>query len=107
MKREEKALELIATLTAEGFTPYDISCIGKEFIKADGSIAILWGIEDVKDQAEKNGYPEVSDAQAMEILEMVEDGHDASEGITWDTLWYYTDDYFSHTSTIIDHSDDR
>jgi hypothetical protein len=43
----------------------------------------------------------------MEILEMVEDGHDASEGITWDTLWYYTDDYFSHTSTIIDHSDDR
>jgi hypothetical protein len=93
MTREEKAIELIASLTAEGFSPYDISEIGKDFIKADGCIAILWNIQDVKDHGKEHGYPDIADEQAMEILEDVEHNHDASMGVSWETLEYYTDSY--------------
>lgn len=89
MNRQETALALIADLTEKGFTLYDISMIGKDFIKADGCIAILWDIEDVKSHGAEHGFPDITDKQAMEILERVEHGHDASMGISWETIEFY------------------
>jgi hypothetical protein len=50
------------------------------------SIFIEWCIDDVKDVRE-----DLDDDQAMEVLEFVKDKHDATLGITWDTLEYAAD----------------
>ena len=50
------------------------------------SIFIEWYIDDVKDVRE-----DLDDEQAMEVLEFVKDKHDATLGITWDTLEYAAD----------------
>ena len=49
-------------------------------------IAIIWSIEDVK-----SIRPDLSDDECMEVLWMVQNKHDASLGVTWDTLdfWAY------------------
>lgn len=53
------------------------------------SIFIEWCIDDVKDVRE-----DLDDDQAMEVLEFVKDKHDATLGITWDTLEYAADHLF-------------
>ena len=53
------------------------------------SIFIEWCIEDVKDVRE-----DLDDDQAMEVLEYVKDRHDATMGITWETLQYAADHLF-------------
>jgi hypothetical protein len=50
------------------------------------SIFIEWCIDDVK-----TVRPDLDDDQAFEVLEMVKDDHDASLGITWNTLEYAAD----------------
>ena len=50
------------------------------------SIFIEWCIDDVKEVRE-----DLDDEQAMEVLEFVKDKHDATMGITWDTLEYAAD----------------
>lgn len=50
------------------------------------SIFIEWCIDDVKEVRE-----DLDDDQAMEVLEFVKDKHDATMGITWDTLEYAAD----------------
>jgi hypothetical protein len=55
----------------------------REFInKETYSIAIPWNIEDVLFQAEQLDT-EITDDQAMEILEIIKDEFDAENGITW------------------------
>lgn len=43
-------------------------------------IALVWSIEDVQSLAS------VSDNEAMSILEQVKHKHDASIGVSWDTI---------------------
>jgi len=50
----------------------------------DGSISIIWNIEDVKSLE-----PNMSDEQAIEVLELALDNHDANEGINWTVLEYW------------------
>lgn len=55
----------------------------REFInKETYSIAIPWTIEDVLFQAEQLDT-EITDDQAIEILEIIKDEFDAENGITW------------------------
>jgi len=49
-------------------------------------IAIIWDIDDVKE-----GRPDLTDEQAMEVLETIKDDHDAYYGVTWYTLRDITD----------------
>ena len=44
-------------------------------------IAIRWSIEDVQE-----ARPDLTDAQACEVLAAVEHQHDRTLGVTWDTL---------------------
>ncbi len=44
-------------------------------------IAIVWSIQDVKEVR-----PDLTDAQAWEVLQLVERSHDANFGVSWETL---------------------
>jgi|TARA_R110000744_G_scaffold291865_1_gene402439 hypothetical protein len=50
----------------------------------DGSISITWNIEDVQELE-----PKMSDEQAMEVLELALDNHDANVGINWGVLEFW------------------
>jgi len=44
-------------------------------------IALIWSIEDVQQVR-----PDLTDDQAWEVLQQVKSEHDATLGVTWDTL---------------------
>lgn len=50
----------------------------------DGSISIVWNIEDVQ-SLDSN----ISEEQAIEVLGLALDNHDANEGINWTQLEYW------------------
>jgi hypothetical protein len=50
----------------------------------DGSISIIWNIEDVKSLE-----PNMSDEQSIEVLRLALKNHDANEGINWTVLEYW------------------
>jgi hypothetical protein len=52
--------------------------------KNDSSISVVWNIEDVKSLE-----PKVTDEQAMEVLELARDNHDANVGINWGVLEFW------------------
>ena len=56
------------------------------------TISIKWSTEDVLAQAD-NLDLELTEEQADEILESLEDNHDATIGINWDVISYYIEDY--------------
>ncbi len=53
------------------------------------SIEISWHIDDVKEVR-----PDLSEAQARDVLDQAKRRHDASIGITWDVLAIHADDLF-------------
>ena len=52
-------------------------------------IAIIWSVEDVQEIRE-----DLSDEQAMKVLFIVKQTHDAEQGVHWDTLRYWADELF-------------
>jgi len=52
-------------------------------------IAIIWTIEDVQEMR-----PELGDDQAWEVLQIVSRRHDATLGVTWETLECVAQDLF-------------
>ena len=78
-------------VTTSGMVQIDLD---KELAR-QGEIAIIWGIEDVSVLR-----PDLDAYQAWEVLKTVRDEHDASIGINWDTLQYYADKLFPHSSII-------
>jgi hypothetical protein len=52
-------------------------------------IAAIWGVEDVREVR-----PDLTDDQAWEVLQTAESQHDATVGITWDTLDLIADELF-------------
>ena len=63
-----------------------------EGYKDDEYICDVWTIDDVFEMAEMN-HPDVklSDDQAKNILRMMQKHHDAENGLTYDTLAYWTE----------------
>ncbi len=59
------------------------------------SIAILWSIADVKDIR-----PDLTDEECLEVLHHQEQNHDASIGVSWDTLSWCADYCFPHNKEI-------
>lgn len=60
-----------------------------ELLAHRGQIALIWSMEDVQEIR-----PELSDEQACEVLDRVERKHDATLGVTWDTLEWTAEDLF-------------
>ena len=60
----------------DNYNPYDTIAIS------------LWGISDVYEAAELNDYDkEITEEQAKEVIEWVENHQDANDGINWDVVW--------------------
>lgn len=55
----------------------------------DRQIAIIWSIEDVQ-----SIRPDLDDEQSMVVLGTVENKHDASIGVNWDTLQIWADYHY-------------
>lgn len=55
----------------------------------DSEIAIIWRIEDVL-----SIRPDLSDEQCMDILKQIKAKHDATEGVTWDTISYWANELY-------------
>ncbi|MFI3218399.1 MAG: hypothetical protein QX189_04695 [Methylococcales bacterium] len=56
-------------------------------------ISLIWGIDDVH-QANKNlNYRVLSDQEALLILANVERAHDATQGISWETIAWHISNY--------------
>lgn len=51
------------------------------FLAQSRQIAIVWSIEDVKEVR-----PHLTDNQAWEVLQLVEQSHDANFGVSWETF---------------------
>ena len=64
----------------------------QEALSKGGCIAILWSIQDVKTLR-----PDLTDSECMEVLETVQQCHDANLGITWHTLDLWADELFPPT----------
>ena len=60
-----------------------------ELLANRGQVALIWSIKDVQEIR-----PELSDERAWEVLDRVEHKHDATLGVTWDTLETVADDLF-------------
>ena len=58
-------------------------------------INITWSIEDVLEVR-----PDLTDEQAMEVLEQVENNHDADVGVSWETLEMWADSLFPDRNAL-------
>lgn len=56
---------------------------------ASDTISITWHIDDVKEVR-----PDLNKKQCREVLQEVKKSHDATFGVTWDTLKIVADDLF-------------
>ncbi len=52
-----------------------------KYLAQSQQIGIVWSIEDVQEVR-----PDLTNAQAWEVLQLVERCHDANFGVSWDTL---------------------
>ncbi len=57
-------------------------------VEPDDTIEIRWSVEDVLDQAEQLKI-KLSKKEAQNILQDIHRRHDASIGVSWDTITYY------------------
>ena len=80
--------------TPSGPEPVDINLHVRKLLAKHRSIAAIWCIEDVK-----GVRPHLTDDQAWEVLQQVDDNHDAEWGICWTTLETVADDMFPDPST--------
>ena len=67
-----------------------IKSLKEEFINGD-AIAVIWTTEDVFTESE-NIDTEISEEEAQKILEILDRKHDASIGISWDTISCHIDE---------------
>ena len=67
-----------------------------EELRKLGCIGLIWSIEDVKSLVETDYQDTISDEDAWDILESVEQNHDCNYGVTWDNLHWEIKNYFEN-----------
>jgi len=55
-------------------------------------IAAVWSTDDVLAIAEQNGF-EITEDDAEEVLELIDQNHDANVGINWDVISYHLQNF--------------
>lgn len=65
-----------------------------ELLAAEHKIAIVWDVEDVRAVR-----PDLTEEQAWKILQAVRKNHDASVGVSWETLEITADYLFADQSS--------
>ena len=94
--KQQDALETISNFvlyfTSDENSRERLIEVAHEYVEQDhvltneDSISIVWCIDDVKEVR-----PDLDDEQAWDVLQTVKDNHDATMGISWDTLEYAAD----------------
>jgi hypothetical protein len=64
-----------------------------ELLAAQHEIAVIWSTDDVREVR-----PDLSEKQAWTVLQSVRENHDASVGVSWETLEITADDLFADQS---------
>ena len=76
----------------------------RDRFNSENSICLIWCIADIKTAMQNRDHPiEITDDECMEILDEMERRHDASLGITWDTIEYYLDEFTQRKLTKLGH----
>ncbi|PSB06701.1 hypothetical protein C7B62_22100 [Pleurocapsa sp. CCALA 161] len=87
MENESPELVQSAIESAAIATYHFIEDLNHKVPENKTSISIDWHIEDVQDIAQEKFNKNLSDEDAFEVLEFVEDNHDACVGINWDVIY--------------------
>jgi hypothetical protein len=87
MENESPELVQSAIESAAIATYHFIEDLNHKVPENKTSISIDWHIEDVQDIAQEKFNKNISDEDAFEVLEFVEDNHDACVGINWDVIY--------------------
>ena len=94
MKRINRWIfNLVQYLVLNHLSEWNCRTIYEKRMKKDGKIAIYWGTTDVIHTAINNYKVLLTEKQAMEILSIAENKHDANEGINWVSLDVWIDYY--------------
>jgi len=67
-----------------------------EFLACRREIALIWSVEDVQQER-----PDLTAGQAWKVLQEAERHHDATLGVSWDTLTSIADDLFGRPTATI------
>lgn len=62
-----------------------------EFIEGT-AVAIIWSIDDIFTGAQNKGM-KITTSEAIDVLTRLYEKHDATLGISWDTIDFLLDDY--------------
>lgn len=73
---------------------YEVEKAFKEYLTDKGYIALLWHTDDVKDMRK-----DLTDEQCTDVLRMVKKQHDATQGVSWDTIKMTADTMFPQPDT--------
>ena len=65
----------------------------KEHIKAGKAIAVIWTVDDVLAEAESWEDMDINEEDAKEILANIDKYHDAEQGVCWDVIRAWIDEY--------------
>lgn len=79
-----------AKLLAPGATVESVREVLQEKVWTD-HVAIVWGIDDVTEQA-KHSKVRLTKEQKRAVLQRILNKHDATQGVTWDTIDAAIDD---------------
>lgn len=74
--------------TSTPASPPDVETL-REQLAEHGFIALLWGVDDVKALRD-----DLTEEQAWDVLNAIENNFDASVGVNWDTLHAELDHQF-------------
>lgn len=70
----------------------------RRFRGITGHVAVcIWQREDVTERAKMRKLT-VTDAQADEVLDLIDRKWDAEQGVNWDTIDFYTDDVLAEAA---------
>lgn len=63
-------------------------------------LVIRWHVDDVLQEAENNGYLNLTREDARDILEAIEASHDATIGVNWDVIRWAIEDHLENKEGV-------
>ena len=90
-------MKTITIEVRDDITDFEINQLKRriEMLNSSDWIAEFWGVDDVKEVR-----PDLSDEQSRKVLHHVQHCHDATIGITWDTLEIVADNIFPEKEPV-------
>jgi len=85
ISHEEMKIDLLTRIVeaSQGASAFDLAI---KTIEANGAIADIWTVEDVKENCEAIGVDPLSDEDCMTVLRYVQQDHDANLGINHEVV---------------------